>query len=317
MSIKHCIKEILKYLLPYGILMLIKKKKKLHSSIEEKQYAIESYFRNLSSEDENISFVEYFFKNNSFSAFPYGFVKKYLALEVIVYDDNICGMKYILHKNKKLYFPEDWTRTKIREYYNGLLIEQDKKSPHCYVTSSFHVEKNDVLLDIGAAEGIFALTYIDTPQLIYLIECDKNWIKPLEKTFEPYKSKVVIINKRVSDKDDKYSITCDSIINSISGMLDPMCCWGYFIKADVEGAEIDCIKGAENSIVSCDNMRIVVCTYHKKNDAIDLEKQLESYGVKTHFSDGLMIFDKDPPDVCLRKGVIRGIKRPLAIDNQL
>jgi 16S rRNA A1518/A1519 N6-dimethyltransferase RsmA/KsgA/DIM1 with predicted DNA glycosylase/AP lyase activity len=35
---------------------------------------------------------------------------------------------------------------------------------------------------------------------IYMFEYDKEWIAALETTFEPYKDKVEIINKYVSNK---------------------------------------------------------------------------------------------------------------------
>jgi hypothetical protein len=71
--------------------------------------------------------------------------------EVPVYFDKNCQMSYVFHENKRMYFPKGWESTQIREYYNRLLMEQDKDSPHCYETDSFYVQDGDSVADVGAA----------------------------------------------------------------------------------------------------------------------------------------------------------------------
>ncbi len=73
-----------------------------------------------------------------------------------------------------------------------------------------NVKDNDILSDIGAAEGNFSLSVIDKVQHVYLFETDNDWIEALEKTFEPWKEKVSIIHKFVGNKDTDTCITLDS-----------------------------------------------------------------------------------------------------------
>ena len=44
-------------------------------------------------------------------------------------------------------------------------------------------------------ESFLLENYVDVASKIYLFECDPVWIEALEKTFEPYKDKVVIVPK--------------------------------------------------------------------------------------------------------------------------
>jgi hypothetical protein len=96
-------------------------------------------------------------------------------------------MRYVLHENKRLYFPEAWETEFIRAYYNGLCIEQDKDSPHRYEVGGYVVQEGDVIADVGTAEGIWALNNAEKAEKLYLFEHDREWIKVLCKTFYPRK----------------------------------------------------------------------------------------------------------------------------------
>jgi hypothetical protein len=122
------------------------------------------------------------------------------------------GNKYVLYENKKMYFPKNWPTVKIQNYYTDLLREQDVNSPHRYETDSFAVKDGDLVADIGAAEGIFALSIIERAAHIFLFECDENWIAALRLTFEPWQNKITIINKYVSDSNEGNNITIDEFV---------------------------------------------------------------------------------------------------------
>jgi hypothetical protein len=241
-----------------------------------------------------------FFLYNDFSIFPYDFTKDYNANDIKIFMDDDGEMKYILHENKRMYFPEDWEMIKISNYYNSLLIEQDLESPHRYETDDFHVEKGDVIADIGSAEGMWALSNVEKSKEIHLFECEKEWIKPLQKTFEPWKEKVHIINKYISNIDDEKNITLDKYFNGKEI---------NFIKADIEGAELSLLEGAMNIIMRSD-LKIILCTYHRQNDANDLQRILNGKNFITEYSKRYMIFIHDenlsPP--YLRRGIIRAKK---------
>jgi len=260
------------------------------------------YLRNSSefekSEKEEI--LDYL-ANNPPAVFPYNFSKKYNANDIIVYTDHDNGMKYVLHENKRLYFKKKWNEEEIRICYNALLMEQDIDSPHRYQTPVFCVNDGDVVVDVGCAEGNFALSIVDKVEKLYLFEVDKDWIDALKMTFAPWKEKVEIVCKYVSDSNKIDCTTLDTFFEKKK--ID-------VIKADIEGAEISLLKGSHNILSSNEKLKIMMCTYHRQNDAEDINQLLTKCKFHTEFSKGYMFFFYDdylaPP--YLRKGLIRAMK---------
>ena len=84
---------------------------------------------------------------------------------------------------------------------------------------------------------------------------------------------------------------------------------GKIIKIDAEGAENKIFEGAENTF-SKENVVVLCCTYHKKNDYEILYKKLNTKGYQTVGSDGFMLWfcnqKFEPP--FFRKGLIRAWK---------
>jgi hypothetical protein len=212
------------------------------------------------------------------------------------------GDKFVLHGGKKMFFPPDWSDFQIQKVYSSLLREQDVKSPHRYETDKFCVREGDIIVDCGAAEGIWALSSVEKAKKVYLFECEEVWINALKKTFEPWKEKVEIVNKFVSDSSTKGCVTLDDVLGG--GGAD-------FIKADIEGAEISMLRGAEKTLDARKNLRLSLCTYHRQDDARDLNHILTEHGFSTWFSYGYLLFiygdsPLEPP--YLRRGVIRAEK---------
>ncbi|MDR2430858.1 MAG: FkbM family methyltransferase [Candidatus Margulisbacteria bacterium] len=242
-----------------------------------------------------------YLKLNGLNVFPYNFNKKYKPTNILVHYDNACGLNYVFYENKKMYFPKDWDKQRIQYYYTSLLVEQDISSPHRYASSSFQVQNNDVVLDCGTAEGNFALSVVEKAQKLYLFEIEKEWLTALEKTFAPWKDKVVIVNKYISDNSDNNCITLDNLFPTEKI---------NFLKADIEGAELQLLNGAKSLLARSTKLRVVLCTYHKQGDAELFDRILTAKGFKTEFSAGYMLVyvlpNFAPP--YLRRGVIRATK---------
>ena len=113
--------------------------------------------------------IEYIDREQKISLISYDFVKEYDGLPVEVCLDGGCGMYYIPYKGRKMFFPRGWNEEKIVSYYRSVVMEQDARSPHCYANDAFGVKAGDVVVDAGAAEGIFALDCIDTASKLYLM----------------------------------------------------------------------------------------------------------------------------------------------------
>jgi hypothetical protein len=313
-------KQIVKWFVPYGIIgyrrSILQKKQDEKNSINRRNYLykrnqIKRYFLDLdkSKQDEElVRIIEHFEDGFPVSVFPYSFPYKYDAGDIEVYHDKSCKMKYVLHNSKKMYFPKTWNDDAISGYYTGLLIEQDINSPHRYETPLFCVKDGDGIADIGAAEGIWALTYAEKAARIYLFECDEQWINALEKTFEPWKEKVVMINKYISNVTDENKITLDDFFHCLSAVGGEEI---NFIKADIEGAEIELLEGAKNVLSKQNNLKVLLCAYHRKNDEVRLKELLEEYGFQTEYSNGYMLcfYAPDLDEPYMRRGLIRAMKR--------
>jgi hypothetical protein len=126
---------------------------------------------------------------------PYSFVEKYDPKEIDVFFDPESRMRYVLFEGEKLFFPKKWSVKEIKAYANDILIGMDSESPHRYPDDGFYVEEGDIIADIGAAEGFWALSNVKKARKAYLVECDNEWKAALQKTFEPWKEKVEIIYK--------------------------------------------------------------------------------------------------------------------------
>ena len=242
-----------------------------------------------------------FLKKNPLSVYAYDFTKKYKPDNIQVFTDNECDMKYVFHENKRLYFHPGWTKIQIKKYYNMLSTEQDMESPHRYEYERFKVEDGDVVVDIGVAEGNFALSVVERASKVYLFESDQHWIFALKKTFEPWRDKVVIVNKCVTSKHTDNEVRLDDYFEHSEV---------NFIKIDVDGAEMQVLQGAKNVLSNQQRLNIAICTYHKQHDADDIGYLLKSCQYQLSFSKGYAIcfWDRKAAFPWLRRGLIRAVK---------
>lgn len=225
--------------------------------------------------------------------------KKYMNDFIVNYDPDK-DLKYSQIYNKKIYFPLTYSKKQIQSYLFQLqIVEQNDESPHKYLTDSFNVNEEDIVVDCGVAEGNFSLSVVETVKRLYLFEPEEIWMKPLKATFEPWKDKIVIVQKYVSNVTDEKSITIDDYFENIE---EPT-----FIKIDIEGYEKYCIEGAKKILSSKKLQKIVCCTYHKQDDEEVIGNILKSYNFTISASKGYMIFKCDPSlkEPFLRRGVIR------------
>ena len=116
--------------------------------------------------------------------------KSYYDLKDVHFDE-VVGLYYGFWAGKKLYFKKSINSADaVRGYLSNSLWEQSNESPHRYLTHEFDVSDGDVVLDVGGAEGNFALTVIDKVSKVYIFECDDEWIEALNYTFADYKDRV-------------------------------------------------------------------------------------------------------------------------------
>ena len=138
-----------------------------------------------------------------------------------------------------------------------------------------------MLVDVGVAEGNFALSVQEDASKLFLFEADKERIEPLNATFEPWKNKVLIVNKFVSDVIHSTNMRLYDFI-SIEET-------GTFLKIDIEGGESRLFKGCKRILTDQKPLKTAICTYHKQEDEKEFLSLLTQNGFKTSHSDGFML----------------------------
>lgn len=243
-----------------------------------------------------------YIKSHPLSVFPYSFQDNYHKENIEVFFDQQKKLRYVLQDGKRLYFKRRWSDRRIRHSFNELRKEQDILSPHRYLCESLSIEKDDVLADIGVAEGNFALGAVEKAKSLYLFETDREWIDALNATFEPWKDKVHIVNKFVGDKNLRNQTTLDEFFSHGEKVS--------FLKIDVDGAEGKLLDGCETILSQQSPLKIALCTYHKENDDRDFTALLKEKNFDVSHSDGYMLFlmDKKLRAPFFRRGLIRAVK---------
>lgn len=152
------------------------------------------------------------------------------------------------------------------------------------------INQDDIIMDVGAAEGLFSIPLIDKAKYIIIIEPNPDYFSKLQEIFKNI-DKVSLVNKGVWNKIEKrkiklegwssnilasrtieiYTDTIDNIANNLGfRKID-------FMKMDIEGAEIEALQGADFILNNTD--KIVVAAYHPRPD---LKLKETCYWIENH-----------------------------------
>lgn len=243
-----------------------------------------SQLNNLDAVSEELKVVLSYLKHNPLRMYCYSFYDEYLRKKSELWHDEKKGLYYGKYDGKRMYLARRFnTYQKARAYFNAVIMEQDSRSPHCYWNDEQLCRASGVGVDVGAAEGIFALKIIEQIQHIYLIEADEEWVEALQYTFESYKDKVSIIKKFAGDADCEKCAKLDTILDAPK--ID-------FLKMDIEGMELEALRGAEKIILN-NKMELAVCVYHHQKDNVLISEWLEIRGYHISNSNGLVVCQGD------------------------
>lgn len=183
----------------------------------------------------------------------------------------------------------------------------------------YQLKKGDVAIDVGAGFGINAIIYskeVGDEGKVISIEPAEDNLMCLKKNIELNKVKNVTViqkglwNKKdrlkfylnpvpgghslVTDKDDAIRITevgVDTLDNILTALgVDRV----NFIKMDIEGAEIEALRGMEETLGNND-VKLAIASYHKVDGQPTCKTiipMMRKMGFNSHFKDGISYFEK-------------------------
>jgi FkbM family methyltransferase len=197
---------------------------------------------------------------------------------------------------------DDFSRITLENVIEGRLsgdLEYFKKVfvPNQYFCENIIKLSNDeVFLDIGACDGDSLKDIVKRTngkfKAIYCFEPDKQCLIELNKTKEKIKlPNINIIDKGAWDRIEIFNFSSDSehgaskIVEDENNLTnntietvqidDIVKEKVTFIKMDIEGAELNALKGAKN-IISKYKPTLAICVYHKNEDFIEISKYIRS-----------------------------------------
>jgi FkbM family methyltransferase len=193
--------------------------------------------------------------------------------------------------------------------YNRSIVEKlDKdmmEGPYGYTDGAFDVtvKKGDIVIDAGAWIGDFSAYAASKGAITYAFEPVRDTFQVLLKTVELNDNKIYPIQKGLSNEECELLIYKDSgnsgastIIPKENRIMETIAITALdkfvkennikhidFIKADIEGAERDMLKGAA-WVLKNFAPKLAICTYHLPDDPQVLENLIleanPSYTVK-------------------------------------
>ena len=207
-----------------------------------------------------------FIKNISSSDFLYKI--DFSVIEYPLYWPKECSLDGIYQVTSETFDSEDW---------------------HYYQKKHTGIEPNEILLDVGAAEGLFALSVADKCSQIVMIEPNDHFARALETTFKPFAHKTTIHNVAVGNTEGTISFNQTSLSGKVNLNTDESVSKKIttvdkiinglpvtYLKADIEGHEFEMLKGAVNTIKN-NKPKIVITCYHRENVASEMIDLVKSF----------------------------------------
>jgi hypothetical protein len=239
---------------------------------------------------------------HKYTPLPFRWTKKYDNLIPGVLRDEEKESLYVVYEGKKMYFPKSFSGTEVVWAVRAAMREQDPESPHLYLTDEFQPEEGSIIIDAGVAEGNFALSVVEKAGRLYLVECDPGWMEALRYTFEPWKDKVIFVEKFMSDIPGDKTTSIDELLGHEEND-------SYFIKLDIEGYEKKALAGMNGLAASGKHVRMNVCTYHYPDDFNEIKAALGNFGFECSATEGHVLFFHPGEEPSFRKVLIRAERK--------
>jgi FkbM family methyltransferase len=189
---------------------------------------------------------------------------------------------YIRGLTSPVYFPDNVSVTAMTRIINEVM---NPNNPHFYEQYGTEVEE-DIVLDCGAAEGLFSLSVLERSKRVYLAEPLPQFQASMKLTFNGRSNVEIVpfvLGCRKSMVDYAYREGEDIFLSGVSSSPSNMVLEQHtidelfyeankevtYVKVDVEGSELELIEGAEKTI-RANHPKIAISTYHKRDHAARL-----------------------------------------------
>ena len=177
---------------------------------------------------------------------------------------------------RPLYYPK---AVDIRSLHIVIDECMNPHSWHYYESMGTTVEKDDIVLDCGASEGLFSLLALDKCRSIFIVEPLPEFVEALNLTFKGIQ-RAKILPFALSKEDGEAFLAPAGIRSRIvSGKegiriktrsIDSLFIENEevvtYVKADVEGQEMDLLNGGARTIRR-NTPKIAITTYHDPEHA--------------------------------------------------
>ncbi|MDP2211825.1 MAG: FkbM family methyltransferase [Candidatus Aquicultor sp.] len=178
---------------------------------------------------------------------------------------------YLNGLERPLYYPKEFAIGSLCQVIAELCYPRDW---HYYEIEQTRVTPGDVVVDCGAAEGLFGLLVADRAAKVYAIEPMTRFVESMRLTFSGFDN-VEVLPVALSDQEGTAYISGCGISSTLSTFGDgdrvevttldtlfikqdiPV----SYIKADLEGYELSMLKGARETIKK-HSPKIAITTYH-------------------------------------------------------
>lgn len=200
-------------------------------------------------------------------------------------DSNNETVRVQLKDGTVIYYP---TSIDINQLYMVISQIYSRKHWHYYEIEGMEINKDDEVLDCGVAEGLFSVKAAKRCKKVYAIEPSPIWQNSLELTFSKYsnielrccalsdRSGTVYMDdnetsSKIYKKQSKLARYCVRTTTVDEEFLNNAQFRVSYIKADLEGSDLNMLKGAKETIYKF-APRIAITTYHEKSHAEEMTK---------------------------------------------
>ncbi len=192
---------------------------------------------------------------------------------------------YLKNLSQPLFYPRVMN---LKALYQVIVESFEPNDWHYYEAKETKAKANDIVVDCGAAEGLFGLLACQKCKKLYLVEPMPLFIESLKKTFKNITNSE-ILEYGLSDQPKDAYISSNGISSSINNSgngkkikLETLDNLFYkrqlpvtYLKVDVEGCEMELLRGGYETIKK-NKPKIAITVYHRENDVLVIEKFLKS-----------------------------------------